>query len=190
MIRRLTRGLLLAAAVGTAVTGLLSAEPESGNQGYTIGIEDVLLVSVWGEAELSLSVPVRPDGKISVPLVQDITVVGLSPEQVRDRITERLSKFIREPNVTVIVQQINSFRVYFLGEINNQGALQFQRPIRLLQAVAASGGLTEFARKEVWLLREQQGVEKRVRIDYKKLLAGDPAQENIWLQPGDTLLFE
>jgi polysaccharide export outer membrane protein len=188
MIRPSMLTLLLAMVAAGPVLAQPAAEPAS--EGYAIGIEDVLQVSVWGERELSLSVPVRPDGKISVPLVQDITVVGLTPAQVRDRITERLAQFIREPNVTVIVQEINSFRVYFLGEIAEPGALQFQRPVRLLQAVASAGGLTEFAKKEVWLLREQQGVEKRVRIDYRKLLAGDPAQENIWLQPGDTLLFE
>ena len=93
------------------------------------------------------------------------------------------------PNVTVIVRQINSYKVYFLGEISGQGARPFYRPTRLLQGIASAGGLTQFSKKEITLLRDVGGVEKRFRIDYKKLIAGDPAQENILLMPNDTLLF-
>jgi len=156
---------------------------------YVIGVEDLLQIFVWNEPDLSLRVIVRPDGKITVPLVNDIKVAGLTTDQVRSKITEALSVYIRQPNVTVIVQEINSYRVYFLGEINRQGAMQFYRPIRLLQAIAAAGGLTEYAKKEVVLLREQGSTERRIPIDYKRLLAGDPGQENLWLEPGDTLIF-
>lgn len=157
---------------------------------YRIGIEDVLRVAVWGEPGLSIdALKVRPDGKITVPLVNDIHVVGMTPLEVKEQITAKLADFIREPNVTVIVQQINSFRIYFLGEVTTQGAINFTRPPRLLQAVAAAGGLTQFSKKEIVLLRQQDGLEKRYPINYKQLLAGDPRQENLWLEPGDTLLF-
>mgnify|MGYP001036319063 CR=1 FL=1 len=157
---------------------------------YKIGIEDVLRVAVWGESALDLTVRVRPDGKITVPLVNDVRVEGLSPEAVRREIASRLSGFIREPNVTVIVEEINSFRVYVLGEVNHQGPIPFNRPTRLPQAISAAGGLTQFSKKEVTLLRDEGGIERRVRVDYKKLLEGDPAQGNLYLRPGDTILVD
>jgi len=156
--------------------------------GYEIGIEDVLRIVVWGEQELSDSVRVRPDGKITMPLVNDIAVVGMTPEAVRDKIAIALRSFVREPNVTVIVDEINSFRVYFLGEVNNQGPIQFYRPTRLLQAIASAGGMTEFAKKDVTILREQEGGEVRMNIDVKKVIAGEA--ENPRLLPGDTLLVK
>jgi polysaccharide export outer membrane protein len=156
---------------------------------YTVGVEDVLRVFVWGEPELSVQVQVRPDGKITVPLVHDIAVKGLTPHEIRDRVTEELSKLIRDPNVTVIVEQINSFRVFFLGEVREQGTLQFYRPTTLLQGVAAAGGLTEFSKKDITLVRAENGVEKRHKIDYKRLIAGDPSQPNLLLKAGDTLIF-
>ncbi len=165
-----------------------SAPPARAEGDYTVGIEDVLRVSVWGEQALDLTVRVRPDGKISYPLVNDLKVEGLTPEQIRKELTTRLSAFIREPNVTVIVSEINSFTVYVLGEVTRQGALSFHRPTTLLQALAAAGGLTQYSKKEIVLLRDRQGGEERMRIDYKRLLAGEPSQPNIYLKPGDVLL--
>ena len=165
------------------------AAPER-HPAFTIGIEDKLSIVVWGEPGLSMEVTVRPDGKITIPLVHDVDVDGLTPDQVCATLTERLGQFVRDPNVTVIVQEINSFRVFFVGEVTTKGAIKFVRPIRVLQAVAMAGGPTEFSKKEITLLREEFGVEKRISIDYRKLLAGDPAQENIPLRPGDTLIFK
>jgi polysaccharide export outer membrane protein len=156
---------------------------------YVIGIEDVLRVFVWGEPDLTLTVRVRPDGKITVPLVNDVMVAGLTPTQVRDQVSERLSVYIRDPAVTVIVEEINSYRVYFLGEVQRQGALQFYRPTTLLQGVAAAGGLTEFAKKEITLIREESGTKKWFKIDYKRLVAGDPSQPDLNLEPGDTVIL-
>jgi len=162
--------------------------PPGADADYRIGVADVLKVVVWGEPQLSLSVAVRPDGKVTVPLVNDVAVAGRTPEEVRGILTEALRAFVRDPNVTVIVEQINSFRVYFLGEVKSQGPLQFYRPVRILQAISSAGGLTEFSKKSITLLREENGQEKRYEIDYKRLLAGDRSQENIHLRPGDTLL--
>jgi polysaccharide export outer membrane protein len=155
---------------------------------YSIGIEDVLRVVVWNEPDLTVDVAVRPDGKITIPLIDDIDVAGSSPQDVRDMIAERLSKFVRDPSVTVVVTEINSFRVFVLGEVNAQGVLNFRRPTRLLQAIATAGGLTPFSKKEALLLREQHGVEKRIQVNLKPLLTGSPEAENLPLRPNDTVI--
>lgn len=154
---------------------------------YVIGVEDELRIVVWGEKDLSIAVKVRPDGKITVPLVNDVRVVGLTTDEVREKITAALSAFIREPNVTVIVDSILSYRVYFLGEVKRQGALNFYQPTRLLQGLAAASGVGDFADKVV-ILREGPGGETRSEIEYKKLLAG--THENIVLRPGDTVIVK
>jgi len=182
--------MVVTAAAQTDENAPASTETVSADDSYRIGVADVLRVVVWGEPQLSLSVKVRPDGKITLPLANDIEVADRTPEEVRQVIASRLGEFIHEPNVTVIVEEINSFRVYFIGEVKNQGAIQFYRPVRLIQGIAAAGGLTEYSKKSITLLREEYGVEKRYEIDYKRLLAGDADQENIYLQPGDTLLVK
>ena len=133
---------------------------------------------------------VRPDGKVTFPLVNDIQAAGLTADQVREQVTEALSGFIREPQVTVIVEEINSFRVFILGEVAEQGALNFQRPTRLLQAIAAAGGFTDFSNKEIVVLRQAGDGEERIRINYKRVMAGETPEHNIFLQPGDTLLVD
>ncbi len=182
-----TKRLLIVLALG-----FLAAAPqaeERTTQSYRIGIRDVLGLVVWNEPKLTLDLQVRPDGMITVPLLNDIHVEGMAPEELAAKLTQELSVFVNAPSVTVIVRQINSYNVYFLGEVSNQGVLAFYRPTRILQAIATAGGLTPFSKKEITLLREVGGVEKRFRIDYKKLIAGDPAQENLYLLANDTLLF-
>jgi polysaccharide export outer membrane protein len=182
--------LVALAAAEPAVEVDAPASTAAGESDYRIGVEDVLRVVVWGEPELSIvGLRVRPDGKITVPLAGDIHVVGRKPQVVGQTIGQKLAQFIKEPNVTVIVEEINSFRVYFLGEVNVQGAISFAKPTRLLQGIAAAGGLTQFAKNEVILLRQEGAAEKRVTINYKLLLAGDPRQDNMYLEPGDTLIF-
>lgn len=182
----LSVGLFLGAAPGPEPPGGEgpTADP------FVIGIEDQLKVVVWNEKDVSETVRVRPDGRISLPLIQDVEVVGRTPEQVRDLLTARLSKFIRDPNVTVIVEQINSFRVYFLGEVATPGPKQFYRPMRVLQAVASAGGPSQYSKKQITIIREEFGIERRIEIDYKKLLEGGVGQENLYLKAGDTLIFK
>ena len=181
--------IVAGASLGGAWANDELTPPEPGRE-YRIGVEDVLRVVVWKEPELSMSVTVRPDGRITLPLVDEIEVEGRTPREVRSVLTERLGTVIRDPNVTVIVERINSFKVYFIGEVASRGVVQFFRPTRLLHAIATGGGPTEFSKEVLWLIREEDGVEKRLRIDYKKLLEGDPSQENFYLRPGDMLLFE
>ena len=194
------RRFSIAAIVGLVLCSLAFAQPdpegrkppdgvEKPSRDYTIGIEDVLGIRVWQEPDLTVSVSVRPDGKITVPLANDVYVEGLSPEEAGRVITEQLVRFVRDVHVTVIVEQINSFRVFVLGEVNTQSVLTFQQPTRLLQAIAHAGGVTQFSKK-ITIIRQSSGTEKRIQVDYKKLLDGDPSQENIWLKPGDTILVE
>jgi polysaccharide export outer membrane protein len=162
--------------------------PAAASDDYRIGIEDVLAISVWDEPDLNMSVRVRPDGKITFPLVNDFEVENLTPSQVRDEIARRLSEFVRVPNVTVIVEEINSFKVYILGEVQSQGAFSFQRPTRLLPALANAGGFTEFSKKQITLFRDRGEAQERIMINYKRLVAGEEA--NPFLQPGDTLVVD
>jgi polysaccharide export outer membrane protein len=182
------------AAVAQSDADSSGAEPAPSVAGlagdYVVGISDVLRISVWGETETGLDrqVRVRPDGKISFPLVNDIKVAGLSPEEIRNLVANRLTEYIRDPHVAVVVEQINSFTVYVLGEVNQQGPMQFERPTRLLQALASAGGLNQFAKRQIIIIREQNGVETRMAVDYRKLFAGATSEVNIFLQPGDTIL--
>ena len=180
----------VAPGIAVAQTAPWQTDEPPADAEYQIGIEDLLHISVWGEADLAMSVIVRPDGKVTFPLVNDIRVAGLTPNQVRKTITERLATFVVEPHVTVMVQEIRSFRVYILGEVVNQGALLFSRPTRLLQALAAAGGFTEFSKREIVVLRQSGQMEKRIGVNYKRLISGDPSAENLLLQPGDTLLVD
>ena len=186
--------LIALLALGSAATAEdeIGSPPASHNQSrsFTVGIEDVLNIIIWDEPELSGTAKVRPDGIITIPLIHDIKVDGLTPEEIRQQITTKLSQFVRDPDVTVVVEEINSHRIYFIGEVSTKGAVQLYRPMRVLQAIAMAGGPTDFAKNAIVLLREEYGVEKRIQIDYKKLLAGDPEQENIYLKPGDTLIFK
>jgi len=188
--------LLLIALPALGSTATLQDEVDSApasdnnSRSFTVGIEDVLNIIIWNEPELSGTVKVRPDGIITIPLIHDIHVDGLTPEEIRQQITTKLSQFVRDPNVTVVVDEINSYRIYFIGEVGTKGAVQLYRPMRILQAIAMAGGPTDFSKNVIILLREEYGVEKRVQIDYKKLLAGDPQQENLYLRPGDTLIFK
>ena len=189
------RGLLLVACLSVLISSVAVAQEQrdaadrSGPESYRIGVEDGLRIFVWGEPDLSGQFRVLPDGSISLPLVHDVLVRGLTTTEVRKAVTDRLSEFINEPNVTVIVESINSYRIYFLGEVSRQGAIQFYRPMRLMQAITAAGGLTEFAKKEITLVRDLGGAEVRFQIDYKRLINAAPGQKNIYLEPGDTLIF-
>jgi polysaccharide export outer membrane protein len=156
---------------------------------YELGVEDRLFISVWKEPDLTLTVTIRPDGRITVPLVGDLMAAGLSPTELSARLTAELGTYVKSPVVTVIVEGIENFKVYVLGEVGSQGMLTLRRRTRLLQAIAQSGGLTEFADKSnIILVREKYGQETRIPIDYRKLVSGKQPELNMYLQPGDTIL--
>jgi len=166
-----------------------SPDPASADPEYVIGPEDVLNVSVWKEEGLSAAVPVRPDGKISIPLINDVTAAGLTPMQLSSNIKEQLKKYIDDPQVTVTVTQVNSRRVYLVGQVARAGAFQLLPHMTVLQALSSAGGLSEFAdQKKIYVLRNHEGKPSRIPFNYKDVLAGIHPEQNIELEPGDTIV--
>jgi polysaccharide biosynthesis/export protein len=156
---------------------------------YVIGPQDVLDVDVWKEQELTRSVEVRPDGKISLPLLNDIQASGLTPMQLATNITDGLKKFITDPQVTVIVTQINSQRVYILGEVAHPGAYPLLPGMNVLQALSSAGGFTMFAKtKSIYVLRQQGGKQQKFPFNYKEAISGKRADQNIVLRAGDQIV--
>jgi polysaccharide export outer membrane protein len=177
-----------------------SPSPASSNQGsagqsmsvagpsYVIGADDVLLVSVWKEPDLTITLPVRPDGNISLPLLNDVPAAGFSPTQLAASITEKLKKYVADPRVTVIVTQINSQKVYVTGEVLHTGAIQLLPNMTVLQALA-DAGFTQFANtKGIYVLREGNGRQQKIPVNYKRLVKGQAIDQNIILKPGDTIV--
>jgi polysaccharide export outer membrane protein len=154
---------------------------------YVIGPDDVLMVSVWKEPDLTSTLPVRPDGSISLPLLNDVQAAGLTPMQLAAAITEKLKKYVGDPRVTVVVKEINSKKIYVTGEVQHTGALQMQPGMTVLQALA-DAGFTQFANtKRIYVLRTENGVEQKIPVNYKRLLKGQAGQD-INLKPGDTIV--
>jgi polysaccharide export outer membrane protein len=156
---------------------------------YLIGGQDVLDVSVWKEAELTRTVPVRPDGKISLPLLNDVQAAGLTPTQLAEHITESLKKYVTDPQVTVIVSQINSQRIYILGEVNRAGAYPLLPNMTLLQGLSSAGGFTLFANlKKIYMFRTENGKQVKYPFNYKEVISGKATDQNVVLKAGDTIV--
>jgi polysaccharide biosynthesis/export protein len=155
---------------------------------YRIGVEDELMISVWKEPELSQVVTVRPDGKITLPLVNDISVVGLKTNELQDVLTEKFKPFVNEPQVTVVVRMIRSRKVYIVGKAMKQGAFPLNGRTTMLELIAEAGGLTPFAKSgSIYIVRKEGGKEVHIPFNYKKALAGhsdDPV-----LVPGDMIII-
>ena len=163
--------------------------PEGMNPVYVIGPEDVLDVTVWKEPDVSRVVPVRPDGRISLPLISDVQASGLSPVQLAAAVTERLREFLNEPKVTVIVTAINSQRVYVVGEVLRAGAFPLAPGMTVLQAISSAGGFTTFADvKKIHVLRMRDRKQIELPFNYREVLKGDRPEQNIPLEPGDTIV--
>lgn len=155
---------------------------------YVVGEGDLLRINVWKEAEISQSVAVRPDGNISLPLVNEIKVAGLTPRQIQELITERLKSVLTSPQVTVTVTEVRSKMVYITGEVGKPGAYAVVAPTNVLQLIARAGGLTQFAnRKDIYILRAG-GRNSRLRFNYKEVVKGKNSDQNVILQPGDTVV--
>jgi len=199
---------LLASALSTGAWAQVGAKDEKGkdkakppqpSQGqsapapavspdYIIGPEDTLHISVWKEPDLTATLPVRPDGKISMPLLNDVQAAGLKPMQLADSITERLRKYIADPRVTVVVTAMNSQRIYVLGEVLHTGAMPLSPGMTVLQALA-SAGFTQFANtKGIYVLRVENGKQRKIPFNYKQVIKGEATEQNIILKPGDTIV--
>jgi len=156
---------------------------------YVVGAEDVLSVNVWKEVELSVVIPVRPDGKISLPLINDIQAAGHSPMELASEITARLKQFVADPRVTVTVTQINSRRFYILGEINRPGAFPLLPNMTVLQAISTAGGFTQYANtSKIYVLRNENGRQIKFPFNYKNVINGQRVEQNLEMKPGDTLV--
>jgi len=164
-------------------------KPATPDPNYVIGGQDVIDVSVWKEPELTRVVPVRPDGKISLPLLNDVQAAGLTPLQLAAQITESLKKFVTNPQVTVIVTQINSQRFYVSGEASRPGAYPLTPGMTVLQGLTSAGGLTQFAnQKKIFVLRTENGKPVKYSFNYKEVISEKSPEQNIVLKAGDTIV--
>ncbi len=176
-------------AARAAVEPAAAAKAATDDTAYEIGAEDQLNISVWNEPNVTRTVPVRPDGKISLPLINDVQAAGLTPMQLAMSISEKLKKFIADPQVTVIVTGINSRRYYIVGEMNRAGAFPLLPNMTVLQALSSAGGFTQFAnQKSIYVLRILEGKSVKFLFNYKEVIKGNHPEQNIVLKPGDTIV--
>ena len=157
---------------------------------YVIGAEDVISVDVWKEPEMSKTVPVRPDGMISLPLVGEVKAAGYTPVQLQGVLAEAMKKMISDPLVVVVVEKIGSLSFNIVGEVNRPGYFPLTRRMTVLDAIAMAGGFKDFAKtKKVYVLRTSgNGTQERLPFNYKEVIAGKNPQQNIELQPRDTIV--
>jgi polysaccharide export outer membrane protein len=178
--------VFLGAACASNVAGERAGDrPEPGE--YRIGREDVLEVVVWHEPELTRVVPVRPDGRISLPLAGEVEAAGKTPAELQQGLTQALTPFVRDATVAVLVREINAARVFVLGEVTRPGGFPLRGPVSVVQAIALAGGRTEFGGDEVvWLRQKQDGKVERVRLSFEDLVKGEAAGA-LWVKGGDVL---
>jgi polysaccharide export outer membrane protein len=163
--------------------------PATTDPSYIIGPEDVLQVNVWKEPELTQSVPVRPDGKISLPLLNDVQAAGFTPMELTSRLTTALKKYLEDPRVTITVTTVNSRRVFILGQVTHPGAFPLLSDMTVFQALSAAGGISEYAKAtKIYVLRNENGKRVRLPFNYKDALRGQKQDQNFLLKPGDTIV--
>ena len=166
-----------------------ATEATANDAEYKIGPQDVLRIDVWKEPEISRIAPVRPDGRISLPLINDVQAAGLTSTQLSAVIADGLRKYITNPQVTVGVTEINSRRVYVTGEVTRPGAFPLLPNMTVLQALSSSGGFTQFAKlKSIYVLRTEDGKQVKHPFNYKEVVSGKKSELNISLQPGDVIV--
>ena len=181
-------GTAMPAAQSTVAPAAQAPATPTASDSYVIGPSDVITVTVFKEPNLSGSLLVRPDGMISIPLLGDVLATGKTPLQLAEEVTAKLKKFVQDPNVTVILSQINSKKIFFIGEIGRTGPLEMTPGMTLLEAIATAGGVSQFANvKKIYILRTENGTQQRIPVQYKLALKGD-ASLNLTLKPGDTIV--
>jgi polysaccharide export outer membrane protein len=157
--------------------------------GYVIGPDDVLTVVFWRDKEMSAEVVVRPDGRISLPLINDVVAAGLSPDQLRVQLEQAASRYIAEPNAAVVVKTINSRKVYITGNVLKPGTYPLNGDMTVLQLIAVAGGLQEYAdSKKIVVMRKEDGKDRHFPFNYKDVIKQKNLQQNISLKPGDTVV--
>jgi polysaccharide export outer membrane protein len=175
-------------ASATAAADVRESKIVVDDRDYRIGPEDVLDISVWKNPELSRTVPVRPDGKVSLPLVNDIQAAGLTPSALREELTRRLSEYVPSPEVAVIVREVHSAKVAVIGSVKTPGRYEVRSPATVLELIALAQGFNDFAsRDRIVVLRRNGGAVTRIPFNYRKIADGSE-QENFFVQPGDIIV--
>jgi polysaccharide export outer membrane protein len=167
----------------------LSAKAATDDPNYVIGPEDELIISVWKEPDISRTVPVRPDGKISLALLNDVQATGRTPMQLGSDITEKLKGFISEPQVTVIVAKINSQRIFVVGEVPRTGSYTLLPSMTAVDAISSAGGFTPFAKRtKIYILRKENGQVVSIPFNYKEVVKSRHSEKDVVLKPGDRIV--
>jgi polysaccharide export outer membrane protein len=181
---------LIALLASPAASQVVTRSEEDPPNAYAIGIGDVLELSVWKNPELSTTVPVRPDGRISVPLLGDVQAAGMTPLALRQTLTEGFKEYVTAPGVSVVVKEIHSRKIFVTGEVETPGAYDLQPRTKLMQALALAGGLTPYAKQKVVVLRDGRDgkTDRRIEIDLGGIISGKRTEDNLLLLPGDTLI--
>ncbi|HVR96727.1 MAG TPA: polysaccharide biosynthesis/export family protein [Thermoanaerobaculia bacterium] len=155
---------------------------------YAIGIGDVVEISVWKNPDLTVTVPVRPDGRVSVPLLGDVQAAGMTPLALKQALTNGFKEYLTSPGVSVLIKEINSRKVFVTGEVENPGSYDLQPRTRLMQVIAMAGGLTPYAKGRVVVLRDEDGKDRRLEVKLDSIISGRKPADNLVLAPGDTLV--
>ena len=156
---------------------------------YVIGPDDILVIVFWREKDLSTEVAVRPDGRISIPLLQDVDAAGLTPVQLRDKLNKEAQRYVEDPNATVVVKEINSRRVFITGQVGKAGPYRLGGPTTVVQLIAMAGGLMEYADQEnITIIRVEKGEQLNFRFNYKDIAQRKNLKQNILLRPNDTIV--
>ncbi len=178
-----TLALQVAVAQQESSPSALETEPL-----YVIQPNDMLEIFVWKEVDLTRKVLVRPDGRISFPLVQDLQAAGMTPTQLKDEVERKLSTFLSAPEVTIIVDAIQSYKIYVLGKVQKPGEMTAPKPVTVLQALALAGGFQEFAKdQEITIIRSDKKGNKVFNFNYRDVIQGRKAEQNIILRTGDVV---
>jgi len=178
-----------AKAADTSKIADITKPAETVPAGYIVGDSDVIHVNVWKEPEVSQTVVVRTDGNISLPLINEVKVSGMTPLQIQDMVAEKLKGFLNNPQVTVTVIEIRSKRAFITGEVSRPGTYSLNAQTTVLQLIAQAGGFTPFAKKDsIVVLRTEDGRQARLKFKYKEVVQGKKTEQNIALHPGDTVV--
>jgi len=157
--------------------------------GYVIGTDDVLSIVYWKDKDMSADAKVRPDGRIALPLINEVVAAGLTPEQLHRRLTEESKKYMEDANITVVVREINSRKAFITGEVHKPGPYPLTAPTTVMQLIALAGGLREYAdAKKIMIMRSENGRQISLPFNYKDVAAGKKLDQNIELKPGDTVV--
>jgi len=185
----LALALFVLSGTSTRVPAAASRYETPVDPGYRIGPEDVLQVSVWNNEAMSRTAPIRPDGKISLPLLNDVDAAGLTPMELRERLMQRLAEYMPHPKVSVVVTEVRSFKVSIIGEIKTPGRYEFKSRTTVLDALAQAGAFTNFASpSRIYVLRPNGSGIQQIPFNYKRVIATRGGNENFFLEPGDIIV--